>query len=79
MLTEAIPLVIGLLMLGGLAMLGGSIGRDEPRTRARWEARFDREARELRHTDATGVLTCRRCGASGSERSGVCPRCGAML
>ncbi|OGO73364.1 MAG: hypothetical protein A3G84_00535 [Chloroflexi bacterium RIFCSPLOWO2_12_FULL_71_12] len=79
MLLEVIPLVIGLLMLGGLAMIAGSMTRDDPRTRARWDSRFDREARELRHTDATGVLTCRRCGSSGSERAGVCPRCGAAL
>jgi rubrerythrin len=78
-LIEVIPLLIGLLMLGGLAVLAGSIGRDDIRSRSRWDARFDHEARELRHTDATGVLTCRRCGTSGSERSGVCPRCGAML
>ena len=30
-------------------------------------------------TDATGVLMCRRCGASGSERAGHCPSCGAVL
>ena len=30
-------------------------------------------------TDATGVLMCRRCGASASERSGRCPSCGAGL
>lgn len=79
MLMEAVPLIIGLAMLVGLAMLAGSMTREDPRTRARWDARFDREARELRRTDATGVLTCRKCGASGSERSGVCPRCRAML
>lgn len=80
MLTEVVPLLIGLAMLGGLAMLAGSMGgREDQRTRSRWDTRFDREARELRRTDATGVLTCRRCGSSGSERSGVCPRCRAML
>lgn len=80
MLTDVVPLVIGLAMLGGLAMLAGSIGgRDDLRTRSRWESRFDHEARELRRTDATGVLTCRKCGSSGSERSGVCPKCRSML
>ena len=80
MLTEVVPLLIGLAMLGGLAMLAGSMGgREDHRTRSRWDTRFDYEARELRRTDATGVLTCRKCGSSGSERSGVCPSCKAML
>lgn len=81
MLTEIVPLFIGLAMLGGLAMLAGSIGggREDIRTRRRWDTRFDYEARELRRTDATGVLTCRKCGSSGSERSGYCPSCRAML
>lgn len=78
-LMEIVPLLIGLAMVAGLAMLAGSMGGDDPRTRSRWDTRFDREARELRRTDATGVLICRRCGASGSERSGVCPGCRAML
>lgn len=76
---DVVPLLIGLAMLAGLALLAGSMGRDDLRTRSRWDRRFDREAREVRRTDATGVLTCRKCGSSGSERSGVCPRCKAML
>jgi ribosomal protein L40E len=79
MLTDIVPLFIGLAMLFGLVMLAGKISRDDPRTRARWDAKFDREARELRRTDATGALICRKCGASGSERAGACPRCGAGL
>ncbi|MGH2377987.1 MAG: hypothetical protein ACRDGT_05870 [Candidatus Limnocylindria bacterium] len=78
-MTEIVPLLIGVAMLAGLAMLAGRVGGEDPRTRSRWDSRFDREARELRRTDATGVLTCRRCGASGSERAGVCPSCRAML
>ena len=31
------------------------------------------------HTDATGMLLCRSCGASAPERAGGCPRCGALL
>jgi rubrerythrin len=76
---EILLVAVGLLMLGLLGALAGAVGREDPRSRSRWDARFDREARELRRTDATGVLMCRRCGASGSERSGVCPRCGATL
>jgi hypothetical protein len=77
--TDAIFVLIGLVMLGGLLLLGGSLSRDDPRLRRRWDTRFDHEAHELRRTDATGVLRCRKCGASGSERSGVCPRCGSVL
>ena len=44
MLLEVIPLVIGLLMLGGLAMIAGSMTRDDSRTRARWDSRFDPHA-----------------------------------
>lgn len=76
---DILMLAIGVVMLGGLAMLAGSMSREDPRTRARWDPRFDHEARDLRRTDATGVLMCRRCGTSGSERAGVCPKCGATL
>lgn len=71
--------VLGVAMLGALLLLAGSVTRDDPRMRSRWDARFDREVRELRRTDATGALMCRRCGASGSEKAGMCPRCGATL
>jgi rubrerythrin len=47
--------------------------------RRRWESSFDAEIRQIRPSDATGVLMCRRCGASGSERAGRCPSCGAVL
>jgi hypothetical protein len=77
--TDVIFVGLGLLMLGGLLFLAGSMSHDDPRLRRSWDARFDREARELRPTDATGVLRCRRCGSSGSERSGVCPSCRAAL
>jgi hypothetical protein len=77
--TDVIFAAIGLLMLGALLFISGSVSREDPRLRRRWDARFDHEAHELRRTDATGVLRCRRCGASGSERSGVCPGCGATL
>ena len=78
-MTDAALVTIGVAMLAGLLFLAGSTSRDDPRMRARWDATFEREARNLRRTDATGVLMCRRCGASGSERAGVCARCGAAL
>lgn len=77
-MTDLVFVAIGLAMILALVVLSAAV-RDDPRGRARWETRFEREARDLRPTDATGVLTCRRCGASGSERAGVCPRCGAGL
>jgi uncharacterized paraquat-inducible protein A len=77
---DAILVVVGLVMLLGLLFLAGSGGpREDLRMRRRWDTAFEREARELRRTDATGVLRCRSCGASGSERAGACPRCGAAL
>ena len=78
-MTDAILLAIGIVMLAGLLFLSGSLSRDDPRLRRRWDSRFDQEAHALRRTDATGVLRCRRCGSSGSERSGVCPACGSAL
>jgi rubrerythrin len=76
---EIVFVVLGVAMLTAMFVLAGSMARDEPRVRARWDAAFDRESRALRHTDATGVLRCRRCGASGSEKAGRCPSCGAAL
>jgi hypothetical protein len=78
---DAVLAIVGLAMLVGMFVLAGSLGsaRDDPRMRARWDAKFERESRELRRTDATGVLRCRRCGASGSERAGICPSCGTVL
>lgn len=78
-MIDAILVIVGLAMLLGLLFLAGSGGREDVRLRSRWDAAFERESRELRRSDATGVLRCRACGASGSERAGACPRCGARL
>ncbi len=71
------------LLLTGVALLallvGGGRSRDDFRARRRWDATFDYESRRVSRTDATGVLTCRSCGASASERAGRCPSCGATL
>ena len=53
--------------------------RDELRNGRRWESAFYSDSHQEVHTDATGVLMCRQCGASGSERLGRCPSCGAIL
>jgi ribosomal protein L40E len=75
------PLLV-LFILVGLVGFGVAAGagrpRDELRNR-RWESTFHAESHREVHTDATGVLICRRCGASGSERAGRCPSCGANL
>jgi rubrerythrin len=60
-------------------LLGGGRSREDLRARRRWDAAFDHESRRLSRTDATGVLRCRSCGASASERAGRCPSCGAAL
>jgi len=71
------------LLLGAIAVFGILLGtgrsRDDLRARRRWDAAFDYESRRTSHTDATGVLRCRSCGANASERAGRCPSCGAVL
>lgn len=70
-------LVVGVVLLGMLA--GGGRSREDIRTRRRWDATFEHESRRTSYTDATGMLLCRSCGTSASERAGRCPRCGAIL
>jgi rubrerythrin len=70
-------LVVGIVGLGLLA--GSARSRDDQRLRSRWESAFRAESHRQVETDATGMLMCRRCGASASERAGRCPSCGAVL
>ena len=70
-------LVVGVAVLGTLA--GGGRTPQDHRARRRWDAAFEQESRRTSHTDATGMLLCRSCGTSASERAGRCPRCGALL
>ena len=76
-------LVWSMLLLGAIAVLGILLGgggrREDFRARRRWDAAFDSEIRRTSHTDATGVLRCRSCGANASERAGRCPSCGSVL
>ena len=71
------------LLLGAIAVLGMLLGggsrREDLRARRRWDAAFDYESRRVSRTDATGVLRCRACGASASEKAGRCPSCGSVL
>ena len=79
-MNELAALVILVLLLAGFSLLaGGGRSASDLRMRRRWESTFESEMRRVRPTDATGVLMCRRCGASGSERAGRCPSCGAIL
>ncbi len=79
-MNELLGIVILLLLIAGFGLLsGGGRSASELRARRRWESSFESEIRRIKPTDATGVLMCRRCGASGSERAGRCPSCGAVL
>lgn len=77
---ELAGFLVLVLAVAGLGLLAGG-GRSATDLRAgrRWDAAFESEIRRISHTDATGVLRCRRCGASGPERAGRCPSCGAVL
>ena len=70
---------IGVGIVGFGLLAGAGKQRDEMRNRGRWESTFYAESHKEVHTDGTGVLMCRRCGASASERAGRCPSCGASL
>ncbi|HTH70874.1 MAG TPA: hypothetical protein VL493_06300 [Candidatus Saccharimonadales bacterium] len=79
-MNELLGIIILVLLIAGFTVLsGGGRSASELRMRRRWEANFESEIRQIRPTDATGVLMCRRCGASASERAGRCPSCGAVL
>ena len=71
------------LLLTAIAVLGIFLGRgssrEDVRARRRWDAAFDYESRRSTRTDATGMLRCRSCGASASEKAGRCPSCGSTL
>ncbi len=76
------PMMFVLIMVGflGFGLLAGAgRPRDEMRNHRRWETAFYAESHKEVHTDATGVLICRQCGSSASERAGRCPSCGAGL
>ena len=79
-MNELLGIVLLVMLIAGFSVLaGGGRSASELRLRRRWESSFESEIRQIRPTDATGVLMCRRCGASGSERAGRCPSCGAVL
>ena len=76
------PLLVFFILVGliGFGLVAGAgRPRDELRNRRRWESTFYAESHREVHTDATGVLMCRKCGGSAYERAGRCPSCGASL
>lgn len=77
-LVWSAPLLIT-IAVAGMFLGGGTRSREDLRARRRWDAAFDRESRRLSRTDATGMLLCRSCGMSASERAGRCPSCRASL
>jgi len=78
--NEVGGIVILVLLVAGFSVLaGGSRSASDVRLRRRWQSTFDSELRQVRPSDATGILRCRSCGASASERAGRCPSCGAVL
>jgi uncharacterized paraquat-inducible protein A len=78
-MSDAVGVVAAIVLLALVGMLAGTgRGREDLRAR-RWGAGFEQEMRRSVRTDATGVLMCRSCGTSASERAGRCPRCGATL
>jgi len=59
--NELLGIIILVLLIAGFTVLsGGGRSASELRMRRRWEANFESEIRQIRQTDATGVLMCRR-------------------
>ncbi len=78
-MSDLWPIAVFAVAVLAVLVLGGGRSREDARMRRRWDAAFDHESRKMSHTDATGMLVCRSCGASASERAGRCPRCSAVL
>ena len=72
-------LVLVAVVIGFGLLAGAGRSREDVRSGRRWESSFYAETHREVQTDATGVVMCRRCGESASERAGRCPSCGALL
>jgi hypothetical protein len=79
-MSDVVWFIVIVALVGAFGMLAsGGRTRDDLRMRRRWESAFYADTHKQTHTDATGVLMCRACGRSASERAGRCPSCGAVL
>ena len=76
---DGVGLFVLLLVFGSLALFTGTGRVRNELMRRQGDDRINAALYRTTTTDATGVVTCRRCGTEGSERSGVCRRCGAAL
>ena len=77
---DGVGLLLLILFFAMVALLSGSgRSRQEMLMRRQSDARVNDSLYRTIRTDATGMLTCRRCGAESPEQSGTCPRCGAAL
>jgi len=73
-MNELFGIVILVLLIAGFSVLsGGGRSASELRMRRRWEANFESEIRQIRPTDATGVLMCRRWRRVGLRTRGSLP------
>ncbi len=80
MRVDGVALVLLILFFGMVAVLSGTgRSRRDMILRRQSDARVNSSLYRTIRTDATGMLTCRRCGAEGPEQAGSCPRCGASL
>lgn len=77
---DGVGLLLLLVFFGMIAILSAPArSRQDMILRRQSDARIHDSLYKTVHTDATGMLVCRRCGAESAERAGACPRCGATL
>ncbi len=77
---DGVGLLLLLLFFALIAVLSGTgRSRRDAILRRQSDAHLNESLYRSVRTDATGMLTCRRCGTESSEQAGSCPRCGASL
>ncbi len=76
---DGVSLLLLIVFFGMLAVISGTGRSRRDSLQRQSDARVNASLYKTTHTDATGMLMCRRCGAESPERAGTCPRCGASL
>lgn len=77
---DGVTLLLLLVFFGMVAVLSGpGRSRRDAIMRGQHDARIRDALYRSTHTDVTGMVVCRRCGADAHERGGACARCGAPL